>query len=132
MRIEILIIAVVVSIAPLVAWGLKGSKRAWAFLLVLLFMIVVSAVVLYSTGQFIIESGFDQTLRIVGVIILAPGFLILVITGHEHHKQSGNPPLTPTFEPMPPDLMRKAGYGFLFIVLGGILLLLSWFLPKIL
>jgi len=132
MPIEIFIIVVVVGVAPLVAWGLKGSKGAWTFLVVLLLMTVVSAVILYSTGQFTIKSGFDQILRIVGVIILAPGILILVITGYEHHRRSGNSPLTPTFEPMAPDLMRKAGYGFLFMVLGGILLLLSWLLPKIL
>jgi multisubunit Na+/H+ antiporter MnhB subunit len=130
MPIEIFIIAVAVGIAPLVAWGLKGSKGAWVFLVMLLLMTVFSAMILYSTGQFTIKTGFDQILRLVGVILLAPGILIFVITGHEHHRRSGNPPLTPTFEPMDPDLMKKSNFGCLFVVLGGILLLLSWLLPN--
>ena len=132
MPVEVFIIAAVVGIAPLVAWGLKGSEAAWAFLKVLLLMTGVSAAILYRNGQFTIASGFDQLLRIVGVILLAPGILILVITGHEHHSRSGNPTLTPTFEPMNPDLMRKSNYGCLFVVFGGILLLMSWLLPKFL
>ena len=131
MLVEVFIIAVVVGTAPLVAWGLKGSRIAWAVLVVLLVMSAVSAAVLYSIGQFAIKSGFEQILRIAGVIVLAPGVLVFVITGHEQHSRSGNAPLTPTFEPMAPDLMRKANYGYLFIVLGGILLFLSWLLPKV-
>lgn len=132
MPVEVFIIGVVVGIAPLVAWGLKGSRAAWVLLVVLLLMTGVSAAVLYSTGQFTIKFGFEQLLRIAGVILLAPGIIIMVITGHEHHSRSGNPPLTPTFEPMDPDLMRKTSYGCLFVVLGGALLLLSWLLPKVL
>ncbi|MCP4372326.1 MAG: hypothetical protein GY797_30110 [Deltaproteobacteria bacterium] len=132
MPVEIFIIAIVVGIAPLVAWGLKGSKAAWGLLVVLLLMTGVSAAILYSTGQFTIKAGYDQILRIAGVILLAPGILIFVITDHKHHSRSGNAPLTPTSEPMAPDLMQKTNYGCLFVVLGGILLLLSWLLPKVL
>lgn len=132
MPVEMFIIVVVVGAAPLVAWGRKGHRTAWLLLAVLLLWAGVAAVVLCSAGQLTVQWGLDHILRLLGAILLVPGVLILVRTGHEHHSRSGKPSLTFTFEPMAPDLMRKANYGFLFIVLGAILLLLGWLLPKIL
>jgi hypothetical protein len=132
MPIEIFIIAVAIGIAPLVAWSLNGSKAARIFLIVLLLLTGISALILYKLGMFSLKAGFDHILRIVGVIVLVPGIIIFVITGQQHHSRSDSPPLTISFEPMAPDLMKKTNYGCLFVLLGGLLLLLSWLLPKVL
>jgi hypothetical protein len=129
MLLEIFIIAIVIGASPLVARGLKGDKKAWNLLGVILIMILLIIDPLYKTGNLIIKQHM-LILRIIGVIILTPGVLILNITGKEHHERSGNPPLfTPNYEPMDPDLVRMARFGFLFIAVGGILLLLAWLLP---
>lgn len=65
-------------------------------------------------------------LRVVGAALLAFAVIRFMLIGKEHHDRSGNPPLTPTFTALEPDLMEKSGRAIKLGVAGGVLLGLSY------